>query len=888
MRIARLAVRRFRKLCEGIEIEGFKPGLTVIVGDNEEGKSTLLKALQSAFFDRHNLTGKLIDEMMPFGSSVRPEIEVDFELAGESYRLEKGFCHEPSALLKRNGGERIWQNDSAEETLRELLSFTPPGRGAAKEEHRGLAGLLWVEQGRAFEPLQLNEDSRTALHEAIEGEVGQVLGGDRGRVLLTAAEQRTRHYFTPTGRERDTLKSPRKRVKDLQDECDKLKSDVEDYDEKVEDLEKLQGRLAQYQRDNRLGSAETDVERAHKAVRQIEGLENDIKTAKAEADSAATLAESATGERTLREKMVKSVEQKENEIENKRPELQESEIKRDVAQENYDTAQNSLEKRSAQLEAVRKAHRETQRQLERAQRAAALNDLEKRLQDAESLSSQIEKEREILAGIEIDDRALVRLRTLSGEVHKSKAALNAIATSLIFAPDGDNAVVLDGLPVDTEKPLKITDRTTVRLEGFGSLEILPGGEDIADLREELSRLENDLREELQSVGMETVEDAEKEHRHKQERTSKVERLQGELQGVAGGKLDKLRMTVDEQRGELAGLTVEADGTPPSVERAREAESAMRTRHDEAQEAASEAEQTRNSAKTQYDQLKGRCIKTKAEFDHEAKTLAAERTALEEARQDRTDERLQELADETKQEAERRNKKREDLISKLEAQSPDSVRSEQERAQKAFDRLKKTIEADNRESLILTTELRTLGQKGLAEELERKDGELASSSRELQRIELDAKAWKLLLTSLQEAESEAKAKFLTPVKDRLEPYLRLLFPDASLQLDGDDLEIVGIHRNGIQEPFLSLSIGMREQIAVLTRLALADLLREKGKPVALVLDDPLVNSDPKRFKRMRHALHRAAENVQIIILTCHEDRYKTLDASMIHLSDCPAW
>ena len=888
MRIARLAVRCFRKLREGIEIDGFEPGLTVIVGDNEEGKSTLLQALQSAFFDRHNQTGKLIDEMMPFGSSVRPEIEVDFELAGASYRLEKGFCQAPSALLKRNGGERTWQNDSAEETLRALFGFTPPGRGAAKEEHRGLAGLLWVEQGRAFAPLQLNEDSRMALHDAIEGEVGQILGGDRGRALVAAAKKRTSYYFTPTGRERDTLKLPHKQVEELEKSCQKLKADVQDYDEKVEKLEELQGRLALYERDNRLEAARTDVKRAEAAVLRIKDLKKEIETAKAEAGSAATRAESALGDSDRRKGMVESVEKRVLKAEGAKSKLRESEMARDAVREDYKAAELSFEERRAQLKGASDAHREAQRQLERAQIAAVLNDLKKRLQDAESLSQQIEQEREILAGFVIDDQALARLRTLSGEVHKSKAALDAIATSLIFTPDGDNAVVLDGLPVDIEKPLKITDRTTIRLEGFGSLEILPGGEDIPKLRKELSRLEGDLRTELQSVGIQRVEDAEKAHRQKLERTGKVERLQGKLQGVAGGELDELPAQVGERRGELARLTVETDDDPPPIEQAQTAESAERKKQEEAQQAASEAERTRDSASKLHNQAENRYIEIKTTSDHEAKTLAAERKALEEARQDRADQRLEELTEETKREAEQRKKAHGDLILKLEAKSPDSVRSEQERAHGAFKQLKEMIEADERDARDLTVELRTLGQKGLAEELERKEGELASARRELERIELDAKAWKLLSTTLQEAESEAKAAFLAPVKNRLQPYLRLLFPEADLRLREDDFEIEKICRGGVEEPFESLSIGTREQIAVLTRLALADLLREKGRPVALVLDDPLVNSDDERFRRMRTALRKAAENVQIVVLTCHEDRYKTLGASMIRLSDCRAW
>ena len=889
MRIARLAVRRFRKLREGIEIDGFEPGLTMIVGDNEEGKSTLLKALQSAFFDRHNLTGKLIDEMMPFGSSVRPEIEVDFELAGESYRLEKGFSHEPSALLKQNGGERTWQNDSAEETLRELLGFTPPGRGPAKEEHRGLAGLLWVEQGRAFAPLHLNEDSRTALHNAIEGELGQVLGGDRGRALLKAAEQRTRHYFTPkTGAERDALKLPRERVEELEEAFEKLEEDVQSYDKKVEKLEELQERLAQYKRDHLLGTARTELKQANEAIRRIGDLEKDISTARAEADSAATRADSAAGERDRRREMVESVEQKSGDIENTRPELQESKIKRDAAQEDYDTAQSSFEKRSTQLEEARKAHQEALRQLKRAETAAALNDLKDRLQRAVSLSRRIKEKQEILAGFAIDDRAIGRLRKLSGDVRESEAALDAIATSLIFAPDGDNSVVCDGLPVDIDKPLEITDRTTIRLEGFGTLDVLPGGENIPDLREKLSRLKGELRTELQRVGTETMAEAEEAHGLKQEQTNKVKQLQAELQGVAEGELDELRVKVDERLRELAGLTVEADGSPLSVEEAREAESAELKKQKEAQQAASEAERTRNSAKGLYDPLKERHIEINAAYDQAHAALTEARNALDKERQDKPDERLEELAEETKLEAEQCKNRRDNLISKLEAQSPDSVRAEQERAREAFEQLKKTIKADKQKARDLTVELRTLGQTGLAEELERKKGELASAERELERIELDAKAWKLLLTTLQEAESEAKEAFLAPVRTRLQPYLRLLFPDSDLRLREDDFEIEKMSRGGVEEPFESLSIGTREQIAVLTRLALADLLREKGKPVALVLDDPLVNSDDERFRRMGTALHKAAENVQIVVLSCHEDRYKTLDARTIRLSDCRTW
>ncbi len=61
--------------------------------------------------------------------------------------------------------------------------------------------------------------------------------------------------------------------------------------------------------------------------------------------------------------------------------------------------------------------------------------------------------------------------------------------------------------------------------------------------------------------------------------------------------------------------------------------------------------------------------------------------------------------------------------------------------------------------------------------------------------------------------------------------------------------------------------------MLTRLAFADLLLDKGEPVSLILDDPLVYSDDARLEIMTDILTRAAERMQVILLTCRERAFR---------------
>jgi predicted ATP-binding protein involved in virulence len=48
----RIAVRNFRKLVSPAVIDGLREGVTIIAGDNEEGKSTLLLAIRTGLFER--------------------------------------------------------------------------------------------------------------------------------------------------------------------------------------------------------------------------------------------------------------------------------------------------------------------------------------------------------------------------------------------------------------------------------------------------------------------------------------------------------------------------------------------------------------------------------------------------------------------------------------------------------------------------------------------------------------------------------------------------------------------------------------------------------------------------------------------------------------------
>ena len=270
MLFRRIAIQNFRKHLSPIVIDGLGDGVTVVAGDNEEGKTTLLDAVRTGLFERHNVTGKTAESMQPFGSSVRPEITLEFEIDGEAYAITKGFVQRASARLTTPEG--TFDGTAAEEKLAELLTFRLSQRGASKPDDHGILGLFWLEQGRITDGLGLGETGRSTLRGSLEGEVGDVLGGTRGRKLLEAARGRREALLTDRGKARGELAAAIKEADDAIARVTELEAERAAYDQEIDRLATVRRDLARIDQDHVIENAQAALKKADQDAKAIETL----------------------------------------------------------------------------------------------------------------------------------------------------------------------------------------------------------------------------------------------------------------------------------------------------------------------------------------------------------------------------------------------------------------------------------------------------------------------------------------------------------------------------------------------------------------------------------------------------------------------------------------
>ena len=248
MILRNIEIRNFRKFVDSVIVDDLGSGLTVIAGENEEGKSTLVDCIRAAFFVKHNVSGELATSFQPYHSNVRPEIRIDFELNGEPYSLFKAFCQRPEANLVTPNGR--FAGMAAEEELSRLLRFSLPKRTHKDDlrEHEGVFGMFWVEQGKST-ILEPNDTGRTSIVQALQKEVGDILGGKRGERLLAEVKQLRDLLLTPMAKPRGAYAKAGQTVESTKAELSEVGQLLITHEQKTEDLERCRTKLNRYQQE---------------------------------------------------------------------------------------------------------------------------------------------------------------------------------------------------------------------------------------------------------------------------------------------------------------------------------------------------------------------------------------------------------------------------------------------------------------------------------------------------------------------------------------------------------------------------------------------------------------------------------------------------------------
>jgi DNA repair exonuclease SbcCD ATPase subunit len=192
------------------------------------------------------------------------------------------------------------------------------------------------------------------------------------------------------------------------------------------------------------------------------------------------------------------------------------------------------------------------------------------------------------------------------------------------------------------------------------------------------------------------------------------------------------------------------------------------------------------------------------------------------------------------------------------------------AVEAFEGLKRKLEECDGRLNAAKGQLHLVAGHVGAEQLAQHEEAVKYASDEVIDREQNEKAALYLLKAIQEAEAARTSHLGRTLAGPITETFRALTGGRYGQLGLDpDLRTHSIAAAGAHRDVSELSVGTREQLATLIRLAIAAHLK-----TALILDDQLVHSDEERLRWFREKLRASASehDHQVIVFTCRPADY----------------
>jgi DNA repair exonuclease SbcCD ATPase subunit len=851
VRIRSIAVEGIRSFRQRREFDFSSETVNVLHGPNGSGKSTLLSALHLAFLTGHDSSAAQVAALVPWGTDLGPSVEVGFIAGDVELRLKKQFLHDRSCLLERFDGATwlpVAKGKQADARLREFLGAAADGKATSD---RLLASVLWAQQGG----LALSDVSGN-----VQSALSQQLDSNAAQQLRKWIDDRAGAYWTPTSRVQKH--SP---AAHLEAEDAALQSRQAGLRAELAAINSLRDEIVQLERAQ--SEAETTSIRLKSELDQLVKDSSAFESLRQQIGSLAPLAAAKAKEVNLVSSAVQVLAAAQAELATLLP--------RQAALESE--AGPDLEARLAgtvsQLAGLND-------QLVAAHAFAALHG------ELDSVNTRLAKMRQSqasIAGLEGELRGLnapsseqvARMNSLVNQL----AQLGAKLDSALLHMDvrGERPVSIEIIEgdqagehtLDQDTPLRFTGspKLRFRIAGVGEFSISGPASSASKLRQEIEQTKSAHDQLAASLGSSDLNELQR----RQSRSSAIEvelrSLRSALAQESAGRTEiewqqeAMRISValerhydrqpDWRRQSPDPETIQAAIAP--LQATASALGALKEKLTVVRHALDSATERSNGVLTQQQ------VKSLDELKENESRLRTELAGL--------------------------NAKLSSFETELAAYPPQLGETVQLKAAglaDATEGLKKTAA----ELQMRMGQLDEKLARAPASDLGEVEAAMSALETELDRERLQAQAWRLLRETAAECREQLLKGISGPAGERATAILKEL---GAGKLGGvrlaANLEPAPLMPPGAAAPVgLDLvSGGEAEQVHFAVRLALAEMIA-KSEPQLVVFDDVLLSTDDERLARMLSLLEAASPHLQVLILTCHPERYEArlAKANMIGL------
>lgn len=889
MILKKIRAANWKCFIDPVEAGPFSEGLNIIHAPNATGKSTLFEAFRRALLDGHKVKGQEMEAIRPLGRSLAPQVTVEFSHEGIDYRITKQYLENPKSVLERReqGTFVRWKEGAdADQWCQAILTQNPPGRGLFKPANWGLAQVLWAPQGDMRMP-----DFTGDVIGGIQAALGaQITGPDAGPLERRIKELYS-GIFTEGGRIRTGANAPR--ITSLREELDRVKGELNDavqrkqaYEQSSQNVEYLRGRR-EYAKSHleslRVQRIEiqAQVDRYKALMSEKKQHEEQVKTAEAQYKLI-----------TQRMQHIQDVQRELKKCQEDLAGLHESlplrQSELQSREREWTEARNAVEdirKNRPVVDEAQALAKQAQRFAETRRQREDLHQLHQKVQQArQALDERQEARNRFLAP---DSKTLRAIRKAMKERDEAQLRIESALISLEIVPEQDGsleAIAAENpgmVPLKQGIPgiIKGSPEVVVNWPGVARIRATGPVEDITPFRDDYAKAVQKIEELTAPFQTRDIDSLEALADRAKEMDQQIRDAATQLDTLLAGRAME---EIEQQRAEQDGLFQsllrehpEWESRPPDYQSLWERAENMNTEFVEQVET---AERRRDTLQTAFNAANEQKIKLDTRMEEIQNRLRTLETNLRDLTQDGlTEAQRIEERDQILLNLDLARVKRGDIENQLRifGEDPTAVAERLENQYQEAQQAAETALVKEKEEEARLENLCAQAPYSLWAAAEEKRQRLET---EIQVEEERNASIKLLYDTLVQCRAEAINAVTGPVEAIAS---RILYRVAGSRLGRIRLDenfttsavMPDAYNDGV--PMDLLSGGEQEQCYLATRLALAEVLSRHEKQL-VVLDDTMVFTDPGRFTRVLNVLDEYAGIMQLLILTCHPERYYGLE------------